>query len=202
MSMASEELNIGAWRARSTANGPGTRFVLWLQGCAVGCPGCFNPEFQPDVPRTVLSVDAVAAMVLATDGIEGVTYSGGEPTQQAAALAALSARLRAAGLTVFCYTGHTLAALRARDDAATNRLLSLTDILIDGPYDPALAASLRWRGSRNQRVHYLTDRYAALARTPDDAPAEVELTVGDARLAATGIWPPGFLERLKELLQQ
>ncbi|HOF89651.1 MAG TPA: 4Fe-4S single cluster domain-containing protein [Armatimonadota bacterium] len=201
MTAASRELNIGLWRARSTANGPGTRFVLWLQGCDVRCPGCFNPEFQPLDARTVLPVNAVAAMVLDTSGIEGVSYSGGEPTRQAGALAELSERLREGGLSVLCFSGHTLEALRTRHDPDIDRLLRLTDILIDGPYLAEQAAALRWRGSRNQRVHFLTPRYQALSATIDEAPAEVELAVDEAYLSATGIWPPGFLERLKELLQ-
>lgn len=200
MDGAAQELNLGAWMARSTANGPGTRFVLWVQGCDARCPGCINPEFLPRALRTVLPVAEVAARVLATHDIEGVTYSGGEPMLQAAPLAELSARLRDAGLSVVCYSGYPLAALRARGDAAIDRLLGLTDILIDGPYVSEQATGLRWRGSRNQQVHFLTERYRALAATIDEEPAEVELTLTDAQFSATGIWPPGFLERLKELL--
>jgi anaerobic ribonucleoside-triphosphate reductase activating protein len=200
MSKISAQLNIGAWHERSLVNGPGVRSVLWLQGCETGCPGCINPELQPCEPRTLLSVEEAAARVLATEGIEGVTYSGGEPLRQAKALVALSERLRAAGLSVVSYTGYTLEALRARGDADIDRLLGMIDLLIDGPYDPAQAANLRWRGSRNQRVIALTDRYRGLA--VGDDPAEVELSLDDARLSASGIWPPGLLERLKELLHQ
>lgn len=32
---------------RSAANGPGVRYVVWSQGCALACPGCFNPETRP-----------------------------------------------------------------------------------------------------------------------------------------------------------
>ena len=35
---------IHAIEPRSRANGPGVRFVVWLQGCTLGCPGCFNPS--------------------------------------------------------------------------------------------------------------------------------------------------------------
>ncbi len=116
-------------------------------------------------------------------------------------LADLSTRLRDSGFSVFCFTGHTLEELQSRRDPDIDRLLRLTDILIDGPYLAEQAAALRWRGSRNQRVHFLTERYRALAVTIDDVPAEVELTLDDEHLSASGIWPPGFLERLKELLQ-
>src|SRR5688572_13333358 len=68
---------------RSTVNGPGARAVVWLQGCGLRCPGCFNPathSFDRDRDKTV---EEVAERVLACEGIEGVTFSGGEPFQQA-----------------------------------------------------------------------------------------------------------------------
>ena len=38
------EARIHAFEPRSRANGPGARFVVWFQGCTLGCPGCFNPH--------------------------------------------------------------------------------------------------------------------------------------------------------------
>jgi anaerobic ribonucleoside-triphosphate reductase activating protein len=122
--------------------GPGERFVLWLQGCPILCPGCFNEDLLPFVQRHIIDVAEMAATILGVAGIEGVTYSGGEPTGQAQGLALLSERLRAAGLTVVCYTGYTLEALQARDDSWINRLLSYVDILIDGPFVRDKAANL------------------------------------------------------------
>ena len=97
--MEQPRLNLGAIQERSAVNGPGERFVLWLQGCPLRCPGCCNPEFQPLVPRHLLVVEELAGRILAVPGIEGVTYSGGEPTVQARGLACLSERLRPAGLS-------------------------------------------------------------------------------------------------------
>jgi anaerobic ribonucleoside-triphosphate reductase activating protein len=191
-------LNLGAWIERSRANGPGERYVLWLQGCLLRCPGCCNVEFLPQEPRHLISIDEMAMRIGDIEGIEGVTYTGGEPTLQAQALALLSERLRPGGLTVVCYTGYTLEALRARDDPWIERLLANTDILIDGPYRQEEAASLRWRGSRNQRIHYLTPAYRELADT--EGPAEVEFAVGDHDFTTTGTWPAGFLERLQQIL--
>jgi anaerobic ribonucleoside-triphosphate reductase activating protein len=102
---------------------------------------------------------------------EGVTVLGGEPFEQAAALAVALAPVRAAGLSVMCYSGHLLEGLQASSDPGPHALLALCDLLVDGPfreelYDPALL----WRGSRNQRILRLSDRYseadleAAMAR--------------------------------------
>lgn len=195
-------LNVGAWMERSVANGPGERFVLWLQGCPLRCPGCFNPEFLPFVPRHRLEVGELAGKILAVTGLEGVTYTGGEPMVQARGLALLSQRLRDAGLTVVCYTGYTLEELEARADFWIQRLLLTVDILIDGPFLVEQAASLPWRGSRNQRVHFLTDTYRHLAGWMERRPAEVEFSVGAEGFAATGTWPQEFWQRLQRLLQQ
>jgi anaerobic ribonucleoside-triphosphate reductase activating protein len=192
------ELNVAAFETRSPVAGPGRRFVLWVQGCPLRCAGCVNQEFQPFVPRMIRSVDWLAEKILAVPGLEGVTYTGGEPMAQARGLATLSERVRRGGLTVVCYTGYTLEALRERGDAAIGRLLEMTDILIDGPYVREKAAILRWRGSSNQRVHFLTGAYRSLC--PEAREAEMELRVGAGTLTATGVWPEGFVERLTRLL--
>ena len=56
-------LNVARWITRSRVNGPGERFVLWLQGCSLRCPGCWNPDTWSHAPRQVLPIDAVLAEV-------------------------------------------------------------------------------------------------------------------------------------------
>lgn len=196
-----EMLNVAAWQARSVVNGPGERFVLWLQGCPRRCPGCINPEFLPITPRHLITVEQMAARILTVTGIEGVTYSGGEPFLQAAPLAALSARLQAKGLGIVCYSGYTLRELQNHPDPGVQALLARLDLLIDGPFIQAQTAPLRWRGSANQQLHYLSPRYAAEADAPPAPVAEVELSLDASSLAATGFWPDEFLRRLKQALE-
>src|ERR1017187_7701464 len=72
----------------SRANGPGLRAVVFLQGCKLGCVGCFNPKTQ-HFHATEVTVDSVAQEVLKSrqeHSLEGVTFSGGEPMQQANSL--------------------------------------------------------------------------------------------------------------------
>jgi anaerobic ribonucleoside-triphosphate reductase activating protein len=196
------ELNVAAWQPHCSAAGPGDRFVLWLQGCPMRCPGCVNPEFQPFVPRAMESAGAVAERILGAPGIHGVTYSGGEPMEQAPGLAVLSERLRSRGLTVVCYTGYTLDHLRRRGDPAIERFLRSIDLLIDGPYMREHPTKLMWRGSSNQKAHFLSEAFHEFAVGPDRAEAHTELAVGGASLSATGIWPEGFFERLTEALKR
>jgi anaerobic ribonucleoside-triphosphate reductase activating protein len=119
---------------------------------------------------------------------------------QARALAALSRPLREAGLSVVCYTGWTWEDLRESADPGVAELLGQVDLLIDGPYLREQAANLRWRGSRNQRLHFLTGRYRRLAEESGAAAAEVELVVGSSSVTTMGTWPEGFLERLRTAL--
>ncbi len=193
-------LNVATIDRLSTVNGPGVRFAIWLQGCRLGCPGCVNREMQPEVIRQSWPVDALAQGILATRGIEGVTYTGGEPTLQAEGLVRLSEQLRPAGLSIVCYSGHTREELEQSGDPWLLRLLACADILIDGPYVAAAAASLLWRGSRNQRVHFLTDRYGDWASRLESAAAQVQINVGDQSFRTSGNWPGGFLEDLERAL--
>jgi len=193
-------LNLGAFEPRSVVNGPGERCVLWVQGCARRCPGCVNQPFHSFRLCHAVSVDRLARHILALNGIEGVTFTGGEPMHQARALAMLAERVQAAGRTVVCYTGDTLEALRSNGAPWRDRLLCLTDILIDGPYIQEQAGNFLWRGSRNQRIRFLTDAYRHLADTLDTGNAQVGLAADARGFTITGTWPREFFERLEEKL--
>lgn len=175
-------LNLARTLARSAANGPGDRFVLWVQGCPLACAGCWNPDTWAFQRRDLRAVEDLAALILGTDGIEGVTFSGGEPFAQARALTALAERVRAHGLSVFVFTGYNLDELMHPEHCA---LLAVTDVLVTGRYiEAARTTELAWRGSANQQIHFLSDRYG-----PADLEqaAEVEFHLdADGKLTATG----------------
>jgi anaerobic ribonucleoside-triphosphate reductase activating protein len=175
-------LNVARILPRSAVNGPGERFVIWVQGCPLTCAGCWNPDTWTFARRELRAVDTLAAEILATSGIEGVTFTGGEPFAQARALAKVARVVRDAGLSVFVFTGYELAELTSPEHLA---LLSLSDVVVTGRYIEAEGSrALPWRGSANQQVHFLSRRYG----TADllDAP-EVELHIGgDGALTVTG----------------
>ena len=134
-------------------------------------------------------------MISATQDIEGITISGGEPFEQAAAVADLTEIVRGTGLTVMCYSGFTLAELKQKKSEDVQRLLENIDVLVDGRFIEAKAEPLRWRGSSNQKIHWLSGAYEDL-RGHDDRISDVELITSDDAFTATGIWPPGFLDLL------
>ena len=147
-------------------NGPGRRIALWVQGCRLRCTRrCLNPHLLTPAGGHSIEVAQLlahlrAACVTEPEPVEGLTVLGGEPSEQPQALAELLAGAHALGLSTMVYTGHSLAELGAP------AWLGHCDLLVDGPFDPAREdPALAWRGSRNQRLLCLTDRYdpAALA---------------------------------------
>ncbi|MGQ0623323.1 MAG: 4Fe-4S single cluster domain-containing protein [Sporichthyaceae bacterium] len=161
------------------AEGPGRRCALWVQGCTIRCPGCFNPHSWPAAGGTLVPWPDLARRVAAAPDVEGLTLLGGEPFDQAAALAPLAEATRATGRSVMTFTGHTLQELRAANCPDTDRLLAATDLLVDGPYRAEQSETERpWVGSRNQRFHCLTPRYADLSGKLGELPNRVEIRIG------------------------
>ena len=154
----------------TNAEGPGTRAALWLQGCGIRCPGCFNPHLWTSRGGTQAEAGELArsfAEQALRAGAEGLTLLGGEPFEQAAGAAVIAAGFRSAGLGVMTFTGYTHADLvrwaRERPDIAA--LLDATDLLADGPYLADRPERQRpWIGSTNQGLTALTPRY--LERIP------------------------------------
>jgi anaerobic ribonucleoside-triphosphate reductase activating protein len=121
-------------------------------------------------------------------GVEGVTLLGGEPFAQADPAAQLCEAVRRNGLSVMVFSGFTVEEVRAREDAGAARLLAACDLLVDGRYQREQPdTGRRWIGSRNQRMHFLTDRY-----DPDDpifrSSNTVEIRLRGGELTVNG-WP-------------
>ncbi|SDX01448.1 4Fe-4S cluster-binding domain-containing protein [Thiocapsa roseopersicina] len=184
-------LHLYATVPRSRALGPRSRYGLWVQGCPFRCSGCMTPGALPFTGGTAVDLDALTAEVLAVPDIEGLTVSGGEPFAQASALAALLMRLRARrDLGLIVYTGFRHGALRrrARTTMGIAALLAATDLLIDGPYQALRNDGAPLRGSANQRVITLTDRYRnQLQEYAPGQPRAVEVHVGIGERLLVGI---------------
>ncbi|MEU6589594.1 4Fe-4S single cluster domain-containing protein [Streptomyces sp. NPDC046881] len=148
--------------------GPGKRLGVWFQGCSLACPGCMSRHTWDPAAGTSTTVAQVLALwrrALA-DGADGLTVSGGEPLQQAAALAELlagAARLRdgarrrvgSAGphpADLLVYTGYEPEELTPERRGA----LDGADAVITGRFRVAEPTRLAWRGSANQRIVPLT----------------------------------------------
>ena len=183
------ELRIAQAIAGTEAEGPGRRFALWVQGCTLHCPGCCNPEMLAHGRGgELVTPEAIVERLRSATGLEGLTLLGGEPFEQAGALAIVAEQARGLGLSVMVFSGYTLAELRARPEPEIARLLAATDLLVDGRYEKDRPDTRRrWVGSANQQLHFLTDRYR-----PDDPRFAmgntVELRLENGQLVVNG-WP-------------
>lgn len=151
-------LNLAATAAQSLANGPGARAVLWVQGCSLHCRGCHNAHTWAPEPRRLATVDSVLAWFKRKPGLRGLTLSGGEPFEQALALAALCREVRALGADVITFSGFTLDEIERAARPHAHALLRETDLLVDGRFLRDQPTTLPLRGSANQRLHYLSGR--------------------------------------------
>ena len=178
-------LRIHAVERRSRANGPGTRYVVWVQGCTLGCNGCFNPATHArgvaarDVGELVRDIRASA--------VDGLTISGGEPFEQPEALLALTSAL---DLSIIVFSGFTRAEIERQPLGPA--ILDQIDVLIDGRYVEKRRLARGLRGSSNQVVHLLSARHA---QEEIDATPEGEVTIGpDGDVRVSGVDPPRVIE--------
>ena len=167
----------GYWHD-SLIEGPGRRSVAKFQGCPVRCSEvCVTPDSWDQSAGYLVPVDRLAdALLDPAYERDGVTLLGGEPTAQPAALLAVVRALRVRDCPhILVYSGYTYAALQriAERQPAIGAVLDEIDVLIDGPYVPALAhCAGPWTGSANQRLIDLptTRRLGRVAVLP---PADV-----------------------------
>lgn len=200
MNQSAETVSVADTHPACQVLGPGTRFVVWVQGCPLSCPDCISPQWIPFAGGRAVPVPELASAIVES-GVDGVTLSGGEPFAQAAALARLVTLVRAErDLSVMCYTGYRLERLRRQGGAAADLLCQL-DLLVDGPYVVHRHADLRWRASTNQRLHQLTDRHADDLAGPDTG-VGLQFEVGaDDSVSWLGVPPvPGFRRRFERSL--
>ena len=155
-------LNIMGYVDESEVNGPGTRAVVWVQGCQRECSGCFNTESWSFEINQLISIDELADKILSNPKNTGVTFSGGEPFWQATALAELAKKLKDVGLNAMSFSGFTLRELRSPDaPPGAGELLAQLDILIDGPFVESRAINSPESpvSSSNQKVHVFNPEF-------------------------------------------
>jgi len=156
-------LNVASVVIGSYTNGPGKRVVIWLQGCTIGCPGCCNASLQPHEPRHLVD-PLVFAELISRECInhkcEGVTLTGGEPFQQAAALGIFSSKIKENNLTIVCFSGYLKDNLLASIDPLVHKLLYSIDILIAGPYNQQTEYHRTWSDDPDKKYVFLSDFYS------------------------------------------
>ena len=183
--------------------GPGRRLGLWVQGCHLACPGCMSPHtWDPGAVAEQAVADIVEQCRDLVDGeLDGITISGGEPFEQPGALAELIPALRQAfrghDPDVLVYSGFDIEVLQHRHPS----VLDLIDAIIAGRYRVQQPTTAAWRGSANQQLVILDDRFHARYTGTGTVRTGLQVTVDGNRVTLTGVPRPGELEELRSELE-
>ena len=156
-------MHYGELKKCDIANGIGVRVTLFVSGCTNHCPDCFQPQTWDFDYGKEFTEDTKAEIFSELDKpfVNGLTVLGGEPfePENQRVLVPFVRRVRETypQKTVWAFSGFTLEELRTEGShprcEATDELLSMLDVLVDGRFVEALKdISLRFRGSSNQRL--------------------------------------------------
>ncbi len=122
-------IRVHSYESLGTFDGPGLRLVVFLQGCNFRCAYCANPDtidLKGEAQETTL--DHIVKMAVSQKPFfgkrGGITFSGGEPTLQAAALVPLFKRLKEQGIHICLDTNGSIW------NEAVEELLQLTDLVL------------------------------------------------------------------------
>lgn len=156
-------MNYSTIKKYDIADGEGVRVTLFVSGCTNHCEGCFQSETwdfcygQPYTQET----EAEILEALGKEYIQGLTLLGGEPfePENQKELVGLLRKVREVypNKDIWSYTGFVLdkdlVPGGRRYGEHTDEMLSLIDVLVDGPFVLAKRnLMLKFRGSENQRV--------------------------------------------------
>lgn len=150
------EGRVHSLQSLGTVDGPGLRYVVFLQGCPLRCVYCHNPDTWDPAGGAVMDTEELVEKILRCRpyfGAEGgVTVSGGEPLLQAGFVTQLFARLKQEGV-------HTaLDTSGAGDLRKAPALLEVTDlVLLDLKFPTEEGYRQHCRGNLGQ-----TEAFAAL----------------------------------------
>lgn len=137
-------------------NGDGLRAVVWTQGCPNHCPGCQNPETWDFAGGFMVEINEICRRLSEFKGQAGLTFCGGEPFVQPKACREIAEYVRRElGWNVWSFSGFTYEQIKVAGGEAWEFLKSL-DALIDGPFIIGQKdLTLKFRGSKNQRLLHL-----------------------------------------------
>lgn len=179
-------LNVASVIVGSYTNGPGKRVVIWVQGCTIGCPGCFNNFMQPHESRHLIDPILFAEIIskeCIEQGCEGVTLTGGEPFQQVVALDIFSSKIKEGKLTIVCFSGYSKENLLSSTDPSIQSFIDSIDMLIAGPYNHQNIYHRTWSDDPDKEYIFLSNSYSKADLKSD---AHCELILLPEELQYTG----------------
>lgn len=137
-------------RKMDVSNGPGIRISIFVQGCDIKCPHCFNKELWDSSKGKDFTEKEFNLIInlLNNDHINGISWLGGEPTLYLNEIFEINNRIKKLypNKTIWLYTGKLFETLN-------KELISNVDVIVDGPFINELKnPNLVFKGSENQRI--------------------------------------------------
>lgn len=148
------------------AAAPGVSVSFFTQGCPHRCHGCQNPEtwdFNGGKEFTSQVLDEIIEALTANGIARSFCLMGGEPlcdeNLELAFLVISQIREKVPGTKIYIWTGFIYENLLKKSSSKLQKILEMTDVLVDGPYIEELRdITLPLRGSSNQRIINLTNK--------------------------------------------
>lgn len=117
-----------------TVDGPGTRFVIFFQGCPMRCKYCHNPDTWSPAGGTLMTVDEILEHYERNRSFYekgGITTTGGEPMMQIDFLIELYEECKKRGIhTCLDTSGIIFNSDIPENVSKTSRLLDSTDLVM------------------------------------------------------------------------
>lgn len=136
----------------SIVDGEGIRTVIWTQGCKHNCPFCHNPSTHSFSGGMNVDIEDIKKTLAEIKGQTGITFSGGDPMEQAEECAEIAKYAKSINLDIWCYTGYVYEDLLKKGSEIVN-FLNYIDVLVDGPFlIKEKSFDVKFRGSKNQRL--------------------------------------------------
>lgn len=137
----------------SIVDGVGLRTVIWTQGCRRNCEGCHNPQTHTLEGGYETTTEHIIQLLPTLKLQKGLTFSGGEPFEQAKACALIAKAAHNINLDVWTYTGYEYKDIINSNNENWHNFLNEIDVLVDGPFiKDEKSLNLKFRGSQNQRI--------------------------------------------------
>lgn len=179
--------------------GPGKRIGIWTCGCSRKCDGCANPElWEVDENRKIaipVLLDLIRRIV-SDNQVDGFTITGGEPFFQKEELKELIKYLSKWSKDILVYTGYYKEQLSDSD-------LENISVLIDGPYIKEKNNGLTLRGSSNQRVYILDERYKELYSSYlSEEHSRIQNFLDGTSVISVGIHQPDFAKVISQQMEK
>lgn len=180
--------------------GPGNRVGIWFNGCRHKCNKCSNPELWDYDEKYNVSIETIKQLIdtiAINNRIDGFTITGGDPFEQPEALEEVLSYIFTISDDVIVYTGYDYNQIKQ------DKILDKVAVLIDGKYIDDLNEGDILKGSSNQNIIILNEKYKEkYEKYIANTKSEIQNFNTKDGVISVGIHRSGYKEDLDLLLKK